>query len=226
MAEPTTNPSPALAATPPAAPAAAPAAPTAAPTPVTPPPGPQAHFIVKLAIIGFVTLYIGAAMWLLLDVWVLDAKNLHAVLGLEMSVKLPPVFISALHAMLGAVLGAGVMDIVSFHNYNSVKGDFQSRHVWGYFVAPMLAAVLGLITFALLQSGLLVFAGGPKGNPDDLARLGYLAVGFLAGFGWYEAVESIRGIVKRFFGAKPATPAPAPPPSAAAPAAPPAPPTA
>ena len=220
MAEPTTNPSPAPVAAP-----VAPAAPAAAPTLLTAPPGPQAHFIVKLAIIGFVALYIGAAMWLLLDVWVLDAKNLHAVLGLEMSVKLPPVFISALHAMLGAVLGAGVMDIVSFHNYNSVKGDFQSRHVWGYFVAPMLAAVLGLITFALLQSGLLVFAGGPKGNPDDLARLGYLAVGFLAGFGWYEAVESIRGIVKRFFGAKPATPAPAPPPSAAAPAAPPAPPT-
>ena len=72
--------------------------------------------------------------------------------------------------------------------------------MWGYFVAPVLASVLGLVVLALLQSGLIVFAGGGSADKaDDLARLGYLAVGFLAGFGWYEATQAIQRIVKRFF---------------------------
>ncbi|HEY0725869.1 MAG TPA: hypothetical protein VGD41_18115, partial [Pyrinomonadaceae bacterium] len=85
-----------------------------------------------------------------------------------------------------------------------VKRDFRPDHVWGYFVAPWLAAVLGLIVFALLQTGLLVFSGGgssagiePK-NPA-IANLGFLLTGFLAGFGWYDMVLLIRRMVQRFF---------------------------
>ena len=186
------------------------------PAPLPPLP-PQAHFAVKLAIVVFIIVYLGFTLWLLLDIWVLGQVNLHRLLGLPLDRTLPSFFLSALHAMLGAMLGAGVMDIVNFHTYASMKGNFQSRHVWGYFVAPLLAAVLGLIVFALLQSGLMVFAGANKGEADDLARLGYLAVGFLAGFGWYEATESIRAIVVRFFsGGRSATAAaqpPAPPPA-------------
>lgn len=189
----------------------------AVPAPATqsspPPVPPQAPFAVKLLIVVFVVGYICVALWLLLDTWVLDQTNLRRLLGVGPATTLPPVFVSAMHAMLGAVLGAGVLDIVSFHLYVSIKGDFRARHVWGYFVAPLLAAVLGLVVFALLQSGLLVFAGGAKDKADEVARLGYLAVGFLAGFGWYEATESIQRIVKRFFSTgerKP--PAPPPPP--------------
>lgn len=191
----------------------------AAPLPAAPsPPPPQARFAAKFAIVVYIVVYLGFTLWLLLDIWVLEQANLHRLLGLPRDKTLPPFFLSALHAMLGAMLGAGVMDIVNFHTYASVKGDFQARHVWGYFVAPLLAAVLGLIVFALLQSGLMVFAGASKGEPDDLARLGFLAVGFLAGFGWYEATESIRAIVVRFFSggraadaaARPPAPPPAP----------------
>lgn len=189
-------------------------APAPAPAPVVSPPGPQAHFLAKLAIVAYVAGYLLWALWLLLDIWVLGQSHLHQWLHLPPEAKLSSVFLSALHAMLGALLGAGVMDIVSFHTYASVKGDFQARHVWGYFVAPLLASVLGLVVFALLQSGLLVFAGTAKGEADDLARLGYLAVGFLSGFGWYEATESIRGIVKRFFSGTATAKAPAPPPPA------------
>lgn len=175
--------------------------PAVVPVDLTPPPapGPQAPFLVKLLLVAWIVGYLLATLALLLDVWVLQRVTLLGLLGLPPGAVLSSGFLSALHAMLGAVLGAGVMDIVSFHTYASVKGDFQSRHVWGYVLAPLLAAVLGLVVFALLQSGLLVFAGQAKGEPDELARLGYLAVGFLAGFGWYEATDSIRAIVKRFF---------------------------
>lgn len=186
---------------PPTAAAGEPAAPVAAP-------GPQAPFLVKLLLVAWIVVYLLAALALLLDIWVLQRQTLLNLLGLPAGAALSSGFLSALHAMLGAVLGAGVMDIVSFHTYASVKGDFQSRHVWGYLLAPLLAAVLGLIVFALLQSGLLVFAGHGKGEPDELARLGYLAVGFLAGFGWYEATSSIRAIVRRFFSGAAGSPPP------------------
>lgn len=163
-------------------------------------PSPQAPFVVRVIIVLFVLAYMLATLWLLLDAWVFGSMRLRWLLGMNSDAALPPVFLSAFHAMLGAVLGAGALGIVSFHHYTSIKGDFQSRHVWGYFVAPVLAAVLGLVVFALLQSGLLVFAGGGSADKaDDLARLGYLAVGFLAGFGWYEATQAIQRIVKRFF---------------------------
>jgi hypothetical protein len=184
----------------------------------------QAPFIIKLAIVVFTTAYLLAALALLLDFWVLGQTHLKQSLGLAQDRSLPPLFLSALHAMVGAVLGAGVLDIVSFHHYAS-KGDFEARHVWGYFVSPLLAAVLGLVVFALLQSGLLVFAGGAQDKADDVARLGYLALGFLAGFGWYEATQSIRRIVQRFFsgGGAEAEPPPAPtiPPAPPTPPAPP-----
>lgn len=178
-------------------------------------PAAQAPFVAKLAIVIFIVTYICAALWLLLDAWVLGHMNLRHLLGVAVNTKLSPVFLSALHAMIGAVLGAGVLDILSFHKYVSIEGNFQSRHVWGYFVAPLLALVLGLIVFALLQSGLLVFAGGTQDETNELAQLGYLAVGFLAGFGWYEATESIKGIVHRFFSTgktKEAAPPEPPPP--------------
>jgi len=163
-------------------------------------PGPQAPFAVRVIIVLFVLSYMIATLWLLLDAWVFGSMRLRWLLGMNGDAPLPSVFLSAFHAMLGAVLGAGALGIVSFHHYTSIKGDFQSRHVWGYFVAPVLASVLGLVVFALLQSGLLVFAGGGSADKaDDLARLGYLAVGFLAGFGWYEATQAIQRIVKRFF---------------------------
>ena len=162
------------------------------------PPSPQAPFVVRVIIVLFVLGYMLATLWLLLDAWVFGSMRLRWLLGMNSDAALPPVFLSAFHAMLGAVLGAGALGIVSFHHYASIKGDFQSRHVWGYFVAPVLASVLGLVVFALLQSGLLA-GGGSADKADDLARLGYLAVGFLAGFGWYEATQAIQRIVKRFF---------------------------
>jgi hypothetical protein len=97
-------------------------------------------------------------------------------------------------------LGAGALGLVSFHKHVSAQSDFDPDHSWGYFVAPWLAGVLGLIVFALLQTGLLVFSGS-IGPSDDaiLSNLAFLAVGFLSGFGWYDATERIRSVVKQFF---------------------------
>ena len=129
---------------------------------------------------------------------------LKRLLALGTQDKLTPIFVYAIYAVLGSILGAGALDIVSFHKHVSINQDFQEAHIWGYFLAPWLAAVLGLIVFALLQSGLLVFSGGISSSSNsEIAQLGYLAVGFLSGFGWLQAVEKVREIVQRFFAAHP-----------------------
>ena len=162
--------------------------------------GPQAPFWIKLAIVVYALAYITMAMYLLVDCWVGDKIHLKHLLDIPSSHELPVLFVSAVYAAIGSILGAGTLDIVSFHKYVAVKQDFQKSHVWGYFVGPWLAVVLGVMVFALLQTGLLVFAGTRTADsPSDVANLGYLAIGFLSGFGWLEATERVREIVSRFF---------------------------
>ncbi len=167
-------------------------------------PGPQVPFAVKLLIVAFALSYITVAFYLVVDCWVHEQKTLKHLLGLPAEQILSPIFMFAVYAVLGSILGAGALDIVSFHRYVAVKRDFQQPHVWGYFVAPWLAAVLGLIVFALLQTGLLVFSGGASSSSNsEVSQLGYLTVGFLAGFGWYQAIQKIREVVTRFFASSP-----------------------
>lgn len=168
-------------------------------------PTPPVSFAIKFIIVAFSLLYVSFILYLVVDSWVHEQAALKRFLGVPVETPFPPGFLSAVYAVLGSVLGAGVLGIVSFHRHVSIQQDFQTPHVWGYFVAPWLAAVLGLIVFALLQTGLLVFSGGGSSGPDsEISHMGYLAVGFLSGFGWVQAVEKIREVVKRFFAASPA----------------------
>jgi hypothetical protein len=79
--------------------------------------------------------------------------------------------------------------------------SFNVAHGWGYLFAPLLGAVLGLVVFALVKSGLLIFSGiaAESQSPSFSANLGYIGVGFLAGFGWYQATQGIDRLVKKFF---------------------------
>ena len=162
-------------------------------------------FSVKIFIIAFTLLYVSSVFYLVVDCWVHEQATLKGLIGLKAENPLPPNFLSAIYAILGSILGAGALGLVSFHRHVSVKQDFQAPHVWGYFVAPWLAAILGLVVFALLQTGLLVFSGGTSasGQNTEITYLGYLMVGFLSGFGWVQAVEKIREVVQRFFAASP-----------------------
>lgn len=161
---------------------------------------PQAHFIVKLFVLLYVLAYITIVFVLLIDGWVHGYAITMKLLFLTPEASLPPTFISAIHTILGSLLGCGVLAIVSFHKYVAYQKGFESPHVWGYFCGPWLAATLGLIIFALLQSGLLIFSGNLSGNEQpETANLGYLAIGFLAGFGWYRVTKIIERLVTRVF---------------------------
>ena len=75
--------------------------------------------------------------------------------------------------------------------------------MWGYFFSPFVAAVLGIIVFALLKSGLLIFAGGISADKiSETSRLGFLAIGFITGFGWYQFTKKLQGLVTKAFEVK------------------------
>lgn len=161
---------------------------------------PQASSVAKLFIIVFALFYITIALYFVVDCWVHEQKKLKFFLGFPSDKIFPPMFLSAIYTVLGAILGAGALNIISFHRHVAIKHDFQAPHVWGYFVAPWLATILGLVIFALLQSGLLILNGGMSADSkSEVSNLGYLAIGFLSGFGWFQATERIRDIISRFF---------------------------
>ena len=170
-----------------------------APKPPALPPPPQAPFIGKLAVLVFLLSYLTAVFILLIDCWLNNGGRIRSFLLTGEGAEFPPLFNSAIYAVLGSILGCGVLDVVSFHKYVAIKRDFQTPHVWGYFFAPWLAAILGLVVFALLQSGLLILGGGNSTKPSEVTNLGFLAIGFLSGYGWYDVVQRIKRLITRMF---------------------------
>ena len=161
----------------------------------------QASTFCRIAVVLFTLSYITFALWLLVDLWVRDKSFVTTLLSLNKE-SLDVMFVMALYSVIGALLGSGVLDLVSFHKYAAVENDFRLTHVPGYIYGPWLAATVGLIIFCLLQSGLFVFSGGGpslKMEETPVSKMAYISVGFLAGFGWMNAVEKIREIVSRFF---------------------------
>jgi hypothetical protein len=159
----------------------------------------QAHFVVRLLVVLFALTYMSYTFYFVVDLWALNGRILRGLLRVDLCTKLSPLFIACVHSVAGSVLGSGVLDLVSFHKYVAVEKNFEMAHIWGYFIGPWLAAVLGLIVFALLQSGLLILSGGGDPNNDEIRNLGFLAIGFLSGFGWYDVTMRLQQIVRRFF---------------------------
>ncbi|MDL1911114.1 hypothetical protein FBQ81_10590 [Chloroflexi bacterium CFX6] len=160
-------------------------------------------FAVKFFLAIWILFYVTLALAILINSWAHNNQWLCSYLNVKNCGTLPPIFVSALHAMLGGVLGAGVLGLTSFHRHVSIEQNFDIAHTWGYIFAPWLSAVLGLTVFVLLQSGLLIFSG-EMGTSDEISiqNLAYLGIGFLSGFGWYDATRRIQKIVRNFFSGK------------------------
>jgi hypothetical protein len=188
-------------------------------SPVTPPaPETRATLVGKCLLVVWMLAYSAGAVFLLFDLWLSPRHAVCLAFRIADCSKFPGDVIAALHAILGGVIGAASLDMVSFHKYVSQKNVFDMSHGWGYLFAPLLGGILGLVTFALLQSGMLVFSGStPTTGVTFVSRLSYLATGFLAGFGWLQATQGINRLVNRLFSSESAEPRPKEPPAPVAP---------
>ena len=159
---------------------------------------PSPNTALKAVLVVWMLSYTSAALILILEGWLRNYGLLRQCFGVANDQEISINAVAAIHTLLGGVLGGGTLGMVSFHKHVSVEQNFNVSHAWGYIFAPWLAGILGLLVFALLRVGLLVFSGVTTAQ-SDTAPIGFLAIGFLSGFGWDHAIRRIRIIVKQFF---------------------------
>lgn len=147
-------------------------------------------FVVPTYIISYTI----AAIWLLIDGWVNNFSVISGLWGTD--IILPPHVQSLFFTMIGALLGCSILGITSFHRYVAIEKSFDNDHLWGFILAPILAVVVGLLIFALLQSGLVVLTNQATSStlntPSVTATFGYLAIGGVAGYNWDVFVKKLQ----------------------------------
>lgn len=153
--------------------------------------------ISMLFVVFFIILYSIMALWLLFDGWLNDFESIY---GLWNICEVPVVFKLALISMVGSILGCATLDLLSFHKYVAIKKTYDLDHIWRFLFSPILSAILGLLVFALFQSGLLVLTGNfSNEKTPETAELAFAAIGFLSGYSWHHVIGKVRDISEDMF---------------------------
>lgn len=162
-------------------------------------------FVIKVILVAWMLAYGTGALALLINGWLHDYNWLRFILQTDETI--PKALANLFHVVIGGIIGAAVGGMVNFHKYESMEGDFQLRHVWGYIIAPWVSAFVAIAIYALIRAGLFVF--GAEFDADkttDLSILSFFAIGFISGFAWFEAVNRIQDIARKIFGGEAAQP--------------------
>ncbi|GAD64044.1 hypothetical protein [Aquipseudomonas alcaligenes] len=148
----------------------------------------------------FILSYSLYGIWLLFDGWINGFASLHGLWHLAPGTTLEPLLKLCLFSTVGAILGCGTLDLVSFHKYVAIVKQYDVDHIWGFLLSPVLSTIIGILVFALFQSGLLVFSGAMSGEQaPKTAEFGFAAVGFVSGYSWHHVVGKIREISASLF---------------------------
>jgi hypothetical protein len=153
--------------------------------------------ILRIFILIFILGYLTLAIYLVFNGWTDNFERLQRFLGLKKAFS--PLLHSCLFAICGAMMGIGVLDLLHFHKHVAVLKDFDNSHSWGFIFAPWLSVILGLLVCALVKSGLFVFGGSIATDTSEIADLGHLAIGFIAGYGWFQLTGVVQSLVSKLF---------------------------
>ncbi|MGI2869075.1 hypothetical protein [Vibrio alginolyticus] len=145
----------------------------------------------------YIFFYTMAAVWLLFDGWINQFKSIYGLWSLVPSTPLPAHVFFLAFTMLGSILGSALLGIISFHRYKAVEKTFDPDHLWGFLFSPLLAMIIGILAFAIIQSGLVVLSGQMNTSTNqDNATLGYLAIGGITGYNWDIFVKKLQELSK------------------------------
>lgn len=140
------------------------------------------------------------AFWLLIDGWLTGFSSLLKLWDVSQNSKIPAQVPFLFFTMLGSLLGCAILGITSFHRHYAINRSFNRRHIWGFFLAPLLAATVGCLIFAIIQSGLLVLTGDIANEEDPVrATLGYVTIGGVAGYNWDVFVKKLENLSQDLF---------------------------
>jgi len=65
-------------------------------------------------------------------------------------------------------------------------------------MAPLLFVIIGILTFCLIQGGLIVFTAGNYDNEKvSSSMLGYVAFGAIGAYNWDVFIEKLQSLSKR-----------------------------
>ena len=130
----------------------------------------------------------GLWLWLLFDVWSNCnwlARKVIALFGCEAGDSLDSSTYRLVACwMIGGGIGGVINGCRSLIFWHCEKNAFSARFIWKYILFPVLGAVLGLIVYALMHSGVGLLSGPTKpGAGASGQALAYFGVGALAGYG-------------------------------------------
>lgn len=163
--------------------------------------GPKSKYpnfhISMLFVVFFMMSYSISAIWLLFDGWLNDFSSIYWIWNI---CEISTIFKLALISMIGSILGCSTLDLLSFHKYVAIKKTYDLDHIWGFLFSPVLSAIIGLLVFALFQSGLLVLTGNfSNEKTPETAELAFAAIGFLSGYSWHHVIGKVRDISEDMF---------------------------
>nr|MBF4349255.1 hypothetical protein [Vibrio anguillarum] len=77
--------------------------------------------LITLSIPIYIFLYVVMATWLLFDGWITNFSSLQSIWTLsEGQSSLPSHVVFSIYTILGAILGSGLLGIISFHRYVAI----------------------------------------------------------------------------------------------------------
>ncbi|HFQ5300983.1 TPA: hypothetical protein ACGVAU_000635 [Vibrio vulnificus] len=151
----------------------------------------------------YIAIYSTGAVWLLFDGWISDFSSLHSLWSVQEGDKFPTVVVSLLFTILGAILGGTLLGVTSFHRYQAIEKNFDADHIWGFILAPLLAVAVGILSFVIIQSGLIILSGGISDKTDSItSSLGYIAIGSISLYNWDVFVGKMKDWSKNILSTK------------------------
>jgi hypothetical protein len=145
----------------------------------------------------YIFIYTLTAIWILIDGFLTNFSFILNLWTVDELQAVPPIVNYLIFTMVGAILGSALLGIISFHRYQAIEKSFDVDHLWGFLFSPLLALIVGILMFAIIQSGLVVLSGNLASatNPEN-AKLGYLAIGGISGYNWDVVVNKIQNLSK------------------------------
>ena len=143
-----------------------------------------------------------AGIWALVDGLLTNFSFILKLWAVEDPHSIPTLVNYLIFTMIGALFGSAILGIISFHRYIAIDKSFDPDHLWGFWFSPLLALLVGILIFAIIQSGLVVLSGdlADAKNPEN-ATLGYLAIGGIAGYNWDVFVKKLQNLSKNVLNA-------------------------
>lgn len=135
----------------------------------------------------------------LLDVYLEQFKILYLFFeGIDIKV-----FVSlkvVIYIFFGGFLGGIFSSFLGIYTYGAVKKEFEDSYALIYYIGPLMAGILGIATYALIESGLSLFTGEVNDmSKTSINQFAYFGVGFLVGLSWKRVATKMDNVAKKMF---------------------------